>query len=77
MPTISTSEAAVSISSGESSYTVAKELESLGLVSSARDFDTYLCDNGYDKKLQTGTHTIPKDSSYEEIAKILMSRGKK
>lgn len=59
------------IKSGESSYTVSKKLAEIGAVESAADFDTYLCEHGYDKKIRAGTYTIPTDASDEQMAKIV------
>ena len=59
------------IHSGDSSVSVAKRLAEAGLVGDAKAFDRYLCQNGYDKKIRTGTYEIQSDSSNEEIAKII------
>ena len=59
------------INPGESSYTICKHLKEKGLIASAEDFDTYLCDKGLDKKLQAGSFEIPENAEPEEIAKIL------
>lgn len=59
------------ISSGEGSYTVSKKLAEIGAVESAEDFDTYLCEHGYDKKIRAGTYTIPVDATDEQMAKIV------
>lgn len=64
----------ITVVSGDGSYTVARKLEEAGYVSSAGDFDDFLCQNGYDKKLRTGTFQIPKDASYEQIARIMTSQ---
>lgn len=61
----------IEVKSGEGSYTVCRKLEQEGLISSASDFDTYLCSNGYDKKLRVGSHKIPADAEPEEIARIM------
>lgn len=61
----------ITINSGDGSYTVAKKLENAGVVSSASTFDTFLCQNGYDKRLRTGTFSIPTDASDEQIARIV------
>ena len=61
----------ITVSSGDGSYTVAKKLAEAGVVTSAENFDTYLCQNGYDKKLRTGTFSIPADASDEQIARIV------
>lgn len=68
------SEVDVTIVSGDGSYTVAKKLEQAGVVSSASDFDTFLCQNGYDKRLRTGTFHIPAGANDEQIAKIVTSQ---
>lgn len=59
------------IASGDGSYTVAQKLERLGLISSASEYDTYLCDNGYDKRLRAGTFSIPANAGDERIARII------
>lgn len=59
------------ISNGESSYTVSKKLAEIGAVESASDFDTYLCEHGYDKKIRAGTYTIPVGATDEQMAKIV------
>lgn len=59
------------ISNGESSYTVSKRLAEIGAVESASDFDTYLCEHGYDKKIRAGTYTIPVGATDEQMAKIV------
>ncbi len=64
------------IHSGDSSVTVSRAVAAAGLAESSTDFDEYLCANGYDKRLAVGSHEIPMDADYEEIAAILISRGK-
>ncbi|MDE5716090.1 MAG: hypothetical protein K2I53_00470, partial [Lachnospiraceae bacterium] len=59
------------IASGDGSYTVAKKLADAGVVSSADAYDKYLCANGYDKKLRTGTFEIPANASEEQVARIV------
>ncbi len=61
----------ITVTNGDGSYTVAKKLADAGVVTSAENFDTYLCQNGYDKKLRTGTFSIPADASDEQIARIV------
>ena len=64
----------ITINSGDSSYTVAKKLADVGVVTSASTYDTFLCQNGYDKSLRTGTFSIPADASDEQIARIVTGR---
>lgn len=66
----------VTINSGDGSDTVARRLAELGVITDAGDFDRYLCQNGYDKKLATGNHEINAGASYQEIAEILIKRTK-
>lgn len=59
------------IGRGENSTTVSKNLQKAGIVEDAAAFDRFLCNNGYDKKIITGTYEIPYGASEEEIAKII------
>lgn len=59
------------ISSGQSSYTVSINLMAAGLIDDVSSFDKYLEDNGYSKRISTGTYQIPVGSTQEEIAKII------
>lgn len=61
----------ITVNSGDGSYTVARKLADVGVVISAETFDTFLCQNGYDKKLRPGTFSIPADASDEQIARIV------
>ena len=67
----STTVRVITINSGDSSYTVAKKLADVGVVTSAQNFDTFLCQNGYDKRLRTGSFSIPANASDEQIARIV------
>ena len=69
--TTSAAVKSVTIVSGDGSYTVAKKLADAGVVDSAASFDTFLCENGYDKRLRTGTFQIPANASGEQIARIV------
>ena len=59
------------IERGESSVSVSRSLAQLGLVESAKAYDRYLCENGYDKLIRVGTHKIKVGSTEEEIAEII------
>ena len=61
----------ITVSPGDGSHTVARKLADAGIVSSADAYDEFLCQNGYDKKLRTGTFSIPADASDEQIARIV------
>lgn len=61
----------ITVQRGDSSVSVSKDLAEAGAVESAKDFDRYLCENGYDKKISIGTFQITLGATYEEIAKII------
>lgn len=61
----------ITVSPGDGSHTVARKLAEAGIVESADSYDEFLCRNGYDKKLRTGTFSIPADASDEQIARIV------
>lgn len=53
---------------GDSSISVARRAEEMGLVKSAADFDVFLCQNGYDKRISIGSYEIAEGASEKEIA---------
>ena len=61
----------VTIGSGDGSYAVSKKLADVGAISSPENFDTFLCENGYDKRIRPGTYTIPTNASDEQMARII------
>lgn len=61
----------VTVGNGDGSYTVSQKLEDVGAVASASAFDTFLCENGYDKKIRAGSYTIPADAGDEQIARMI------
>ena len=61
----------ITINHGDGSFAVARKLADVGVVTSADTFDSFLCQNGYDKRLRTGTFSIPADASDEQIARIV------
>lgn len=66
----------ITVNSGDGSLTVAKKLEQAGLVENAAEFDRFLCQYGYDKRICTGVHSFAAGASEEEIAKELTKKGK-
>ncbi len=62
------------VKSGDSSVSVSKALEAVGLVLDAKAYDRYLCTNGYDKKISVGTYKIPSGCTDEEIAKVITKK---
>lgn len=61
----------VSVVGGQGSETISSSVQKVGLIEDASDFNSYLCQNGYDKKLRVGNHEIPAGADYETIAKKL------
>ena len=56
---------------GETPYSISERLEESGLVGAAADFDKYLVDNGYDRKIVASEYTIPLDADMDTIARII------
>ena len=73
-PSVATEGTYITVYGGDGSDTVARRLAEAGVVSSAAEYDAYLCANGYDVRICTGEHFIPAGATYEEIADILTSR---
>lgn len=59
------------IKKGETPYRISERLAAEGLVSSADDFDTFLLNNGYDRKIVASEYSIPANANEEMIAKII------
>lgn len=66
----------IEIVSGDSSVTVCKKLAQAGLVESANEYDSFLCQNGYDKRIRAGSFEIPVGAKEEEIAEIITKTGR-
>ncbi len=74
VPKTEAEPASVTVVKGESSTAVAKKLQNAGVISDAAQFDSYLCLNGFDRKLVTGAHTIPAGATAREVAEIITGR---
>ncbi len=74
VPGTSTEMVTITVNRGYSSEKVSALAEEAGLIQDARDFNLYLCENGYDNRIVTGVHQIPMNATYEEIARILTGR---
>lgn len=59
------------ISKGMYSHDVADLCESLGLVKNAKEFDSYLIQNGYASNIRINRYEIQVGASYEEIARLI------
>lgn len=64
----------IKIVGGDDSGTVARKLQVAGLVDNASEFDAYLMQHGYDKKIAVGEKNIPIDATWMEIAEKISSR---
>ena len=62
------------IRNGEFSDVVSNHLYEKGLIDDPVKFNEWLIANRFDKMLETGTFMIPKNSTYEEIVKILTTK---
>ena len=65
-----------SVNSGDTSSVVAGHLKEMGLVDDADAFDKFLSEQDLDNLILPGEYTIPKDSSFLDIATILTSKKK-
>lgn len=61
----------VSFETIQSSEAAAQLLEKAGIVDNWRNFNSYLVNNGYDRKVSGGTFSFNGNESYEEIAGII------
>lgn len=61
----------VSFETIQSSETAAQLLEKAGIVDNWRNFNSYLVNNGYDRKVSGGTFSFSGNESYKEIAGII------
>lgn len=64
----------IEISRGDDSGTVARKLYNAGLVESAAEYDAFLMQHGYDKKLNTGVKYIDVNDSWQDIAEKLTKK---
>lgn len=62
---------AITIAKGDDSGTVARKLYNAGLVENAAEYDAFLMQHGYDKKLNTGEKIINVNDTWQEIAEKL------
>lgn len=56
---------------GDTSVSVSRRAKEMGLVESAADFDVFLCQNGYSKRISIGTYEITVGATEKEIADIV------
>ncbi len=70
------SRVTVTVTAGMLSDKVADLLERAGAIDDAKDFNKYLISKGYDRQILKGDCVIEKGASYEEIAKVLISKSR-
>ena len=56
------------IESGDDSGTVSRKLQNAGVIQNASEFDAFLMQHGYDKKISTGKKVIGVADTWQEIA---------
>ncbi|MCI8972190.1 MAG: endolytic transglycosylase MltG [Lachnospiraceae bacterium] len=56
------------IESGDDSGTVSRKLQNAGVIENASEFDAFLMQHGYDKKISTGKKVIGVADTWQEIA---------
>ena len=59
----------IQVVSGDTSFSVSKKLEEAGLITSADEFDRYLCENGYDRRINVGEFRILQGTDMVQIAR--------
>ncbi len=62
------------VNKGDGSDTVSRKALNAGIIEDSVAFDRFLMENGYDRKITTGSHEIPQGATFEQIAKILCGK---
>lgn len=62
----------IKVSGGDDSGVVSRKLYNAGLIENAAEFDAFLMQHGYDKKIATGEKTFYTGESWQEIAEKLI-----
>ena len=65
----------ITVTGATTSYDVAYALQAAGIVDDAEKFNDYLCENGYDRRIQNGKYTITSEMSYKEIGELICTRN--
>ena len=63
------------IESGDDSGTVSRKLQNAGVIENASEFDAFLMQHGYDKKISTGKKVIGVNDTWQEIADKISRRS--
>ena len=59
---------------GDDSGTVSRKLQNAGIIENASEFDAFLMQHGYDKRISVGTVEIPLKSTWVEIAEKIAGK---
>ncbi len=59
------------VRSGLYSSSVSREMEEAGIIDDADEFNAYLINKGYGKRVRSGTYKIPEGADFDTIAKII------
>lgn len=62
---------AITIERGDSSFPICQRLQELGMIPDASEFDTYMVDNGYARRIRVGTHQLTRGMSFHDIAEAI------
>lgn len=62
------------VAKGDDSGTVSRKLYNAGLIENAAEYDAFLMQHGYDKRISTGTKTIYATDTWQEIAEKLTGK---
>lgn len=62
------------IESGDDSGTVSRKLHNAGIIENASEYDAFLMQHGYDKKISTGKKVIGVNDTWQEIADKISRR---
>lgn len=63
----------LTINDGDWAGKVSKQLEEMGIVDSASEFDKYLSDNGYSNVIKSGTYDVSPEDTFKELAEKITS----
>ena len=64
----------IKVKQGDVCRTISEALQNLGLIDDAEDFRKYMGKKGYADRIHAGEYKIPRNSTYEEIAQILIKK---
>lgn len=59
---------------GEMPISIAERMEQEGLISEAEEFDKFLVDNGYDRRIVAAEYEIPGNADMETIAEMITKK---